>query len=261
MLKKRDLWTLLDAAPPLGVSIFLPTHVRGAETRQDPIRLKTLLAEARGKLAEAGLARGEADDLLAPAAALVEDHAFWQHQDQGLALFLGAGALRRHRLPLAPPELVVVGPGFHIRPLLPALAPDDAFLLLTITADRVRLFEATRHGLREDPEAGLPGSLAEVTGEDADYENPQQASPANRPQVGASAITQAQVQGDSPEEWRKRRMAEFIRRIAAAVDARALADQRPVVVAADAQAQGHFRRVSKLGPQLAGVAAAAILRY
>ncbi len=253
MLKTSDIRTLLDAAPPLGVSIFLPTHVRGAEIRQDPIRLKTLVAEARDKLGDAGVAPDRAEALLAPAAALVEDYAFWQHQNHGLALFLGAGAPLRHHLPVPVPECVVVGPGFHVRPLLNALAAEDVFLLLTITADRVRLFEASRFGLREDPEAGLPRSLAEAMGEDADYEAPQQASPANRPQVGANSITQAQVQGDSPEEWRKRRMVAFLHRVAAAMDARMAGDRRLVVVAADAQAQGHFRGASRLGAQLAGV--------
>ncbi len=253
MLKRSDLFTLLDAAPTLGVSIFMPTHLRGAETRQDPIRMKTLLAEARGKLGEAGLSPGEADEMLAPATDLIGDHDFWQHQEQGLALFLGGGAPRHYHLPMAMPERVVVGPGFHIRPLLAALAPDDGFLLLTITADHVRLYEADRHGLRENTEAGLPGSLAEITGEDEDYENPQQASPANRPQVAPSGITNAQVQGDSPEEWRKGRLVEFIRRIAAALDTHVAADERPVVIAANAQAQGHFRLLTKLGPQLAGI--------
>ncbi|MBA3326456.1 MAG: hypothetical protein H0T41_14715 [Rhodobacteraceae bacterium] len=74
MFTKADLSALMEAAPPLGVSIFLPTHVRGAEIRQDPIRLKNLTAEAREKLIATGLNRAEAEELLAPAQALVEDY-------------------------------------------------------------------------------------------------------------------------------------------------------------------------------------------
>ena len=96
MFTRSDLSALMDAAPRLGVSIFLPTHVRGAETRQAPIRLKNLAAEARDRLLMAGLQRAEADKLLAPALALVEDYEFWQHGNQGLALFLGDGEARRH---------------------------------------------------------------------------------------------------------------------------------------------------------------------
>lgn len=249
MLKQSDVSNLFDAAPTLGVSIFLPTHSRGPKIRQNPIRLRALLAEASGKLNEAGIAPEQADALLAPAAALVEDYGFWQHQDRGLALFLGARETFHHHLPVPTPESVVVGTGFHIRPLLDALAGEDAFLLLAIAVDRVRLFEAGRSSMREAPQALLPEAVGTAEG----YGAPQQASPADRPQVANAGVTKAQVQGKSPEEWRKRRMVTVLHRIAAAMDARMAGDRRPVVVAAGAQALGHFRRASKLGPRLIGV--------
>ena len=180
MFTRSDLTALMDATPDLGVSIFLPTHVRGAEIRQDPIRLKNLAAEARDKLLAAGLRRAEADGMLAPATALVEDYKFWQRQSHGLAVFLDGARARHHKVPLPLPEKAVVGPGFYVRPLLPVLAADGAFLVLAITADRVRLFEASRFAITEDEGADLPGDLGEVMGE-SDYENPLQAGPANRP--------------------------------------------------------------------------------
>jgi hypothetical protein len=249
MFTRSDLTTLMEASPPVGVSIFMPTHVRGSEIRQDPIRLKNLLTDARGKLQSAGLDRAAADAVLAPAAALVDDYPFWQHQDEGLALFLDEAGMRRHKLPVSLAEQVVVGPGFHVKPLLPVLARDGAFLLLTITADNVRLYDASRFALAENEAAELPRDLGEVTGE-GDYENPQQASPANRPNVGAMNVTNAQVYGDSPEDWRKNRLIELIRRLGLALNGYLAANPVPVVLVADAEVQGHFR---KLGPALAGV--------
>jgi hypothetical protein len=257
MFSKDDLWALLDDVPsigaPIGVSIFLPTHVRGAEIRQDPIRLKNLVAEARDKLIEAGTPRQDAEALLAPATALVEDYEFWQHQRHGLAVFLGGAQPRHFKLPVALEEQVVVRPGFHIRPLLPVLARDGAFVVLTITADIVRLYDASRFSLSEDGGADIPRSLDEVTGVDEDYENPLQAAPVNRPNIGSVSVGKAQVYGDSPEDWRKGRSVEFMRRIAAALEAHLANDARPVVLVADAGAQGHFRQQTKLGAQLAGV--------
>ena len=93
MFTRSDLNALMEAAPPLGVSIFLPTHVRGREIRQDPIRLKNLAAEAREKLGAAGVGPAEADALLAPAMALVDDYVFWQHQAK--ASRSSSGAARR----------------------------------------------------------------------------------------------------------------------------------------------------------------------
>ena len=129
MFTPADLTGLMSAAPRLGVSVFLPTHVRGREIRQAPIRLKNLLGVAQGGLLTAGLSRAEADAWLAPAAALVHDHAFWQHQDQGLALFLDGEEARLHQVPFPLPERVVVGPGFHVRPLLAGWAAEGRFRL------------------------------------------------------------------------------------------------------------------------------------
>lgn len=252
MFTRSDLFALMDVAPPLAASIFLPTHVRGAEIRQDPIRLKNLAAEARDKLEVAGLSRAEADAFLAPALALVEDYGFWQHQDQGLALFLDGTEARHYRLPIPLAEQVVVGEGFHLKPLLPVLAADGAFHVLTITADAVRLYDASRFALSETASDDLPESLAELTG-GPDYENPVQAAPVARPHTAGISIGNAQVYGDSPEDWRKGRLVEYVRRVASALEDRLAADAVPVVLVADAETGGHFRKLTKLGPLLAGV--------
>lgn len=46
MFTASDLFALIDAAPAVGVSIYMPTHVLGRETRQGPIRLKNLAGQA-----------------------------------------------------------------------------------------------------------------------------------------------------------------------------------------------------------------------
>ncbi len=205
---------------PLAVSIFLPTHVRGRETRQDPIRLKNLTTQAHDNLMAAGISPADGDTLLAPALELLDDHPFWQHQSQGLALFLGTGTAHRYKVPIPLTEQVVVGPGFHIRPLLPILAADGAYRVLTITAGKVRMFDASRFALTEAENTGLPDNLADDLGE-PDYENPVQASTVARPHTGSINIDNAQVYGDSPAEWRKGRIVEFARRVATAFRAAA----------------------------------------
>jgi hypothetical protein len=252
LFTRSDLSTLLTADPALGISIFLPTHVLGSEVRQGPIRLKNLTAQARDDLVSTGLERAEAEAFLAPATALIEDYRFWQHQNHGLALFLDGGEPRCYRVPLPLAERVVVGPGFHVRPLLPVLEADGAFLVVTITADQVRLCEASRFALVEDDAADLPRSLDEVLGE-ADYQNPLQASPVARPNTGSISISQAQVYGDSPAEWRKGRLVEFARRVAAALQQHVAANPTPIVLVADAKIGGHIKQLGTLGPLLAGV--------
>lgn len=251
MFTRDDLDTLIADDSPIGVSIYLPTEVRGSEIRQGPIRLKNLIARARQELLRAGLDNAQADHLLAPGSALVADYGFWRHQDQGLALFLGNADAHWYSVPQAFSEHLVVGPGFFVSPLLPILAADGAFLVLSITADEVQMFQATRFSMAL-ADAGLPSSVEEASGE-SDYENPVQASPVARPHTGSVNISNAQVYGDSPPEWRKGRVVAFAHRVAVAVDRFVAANPAPVVLVANAEVSGHFQKESSLGPLLAGV--------
>lgn len=252
MFTRSDLSDLSRVDTPLSVSLLLPTHVRGAEIRQGSTRLKNLTAKARDKLISTGMAVGDAETLLAPAAALVDDYTFWQHQDHGLALFLNGDGLRSFRVPMPLAEQVVVGPGFCLKPLLPLLAADGVFRVLTLTADRVSLFTGSRFALDQDHSAELPGSLGDVAAE-SDYENPVQASPVARPNTGSINIGNAQVYGDSPAEWRKGQLIGFARTVAAAIDAVTARQPLPVVLVADAELGGHFQKASGLGSLLSGV--------
>ena len=251
MFTRGDLDTLMADDSPIGVSIYLPTEVRGSEIRQGQIRLKNLIAQARQELSTAGLDNAQADHLLAPGSALVADYGFWRHQDQGLALFLGNADAHWYSVPQAFSEHLVVGPGFFVSPLLPILAADGAFLILSITADEVQMFHATRFSMAL-ADADLPSGLEEASGE-SDYQNPVQASPVARPHTGSVNISNAQVYGDSPPEWRKGRVVAFAHRVAVAVDRFVGANPVPVVLVANAEVSGHFQRESTLGPLLAGV--------
>lgn len=251
MFTRANLFTLLDASPACGVSIFMPTHLMGAEIRQGPIRLKNLTGEAIEKLQEMQIAPTKAQELLAPAVALIDDYGFWQHQAQGLALFLGDGDMRVFKLPVAPPELVSTGSDFHVRPLLPLLSADGAFRVLTITADDVKLFRASRFAMAEEDSSALPRNLDEVKGL-ADHENSQMASPISRPHTGSIDIRNAQSQGESAEDWRKSRRVEYIQRIALAMKEILSSEPMPLVLAGDAETIGHFQKTGALGHELAG---------
>jgi len=253
MFATSDLTALIDAAPAPGVSIFLPTHVMGRETRQDPIRLKNLLGEAMARLKELGVSGGDSERMLEPAAALVDDYAFWQHQSHGLALFVDQGGMRQFKVPVELEERVFVGEGFLVKPLLPLLARDGSFHVLAVSEDNVRLYAASRFTMMEE-DAELPQSLAAVMGESSDYESPLNASPANRPAVSGSGASQArsQVQGDSPEEWRKTQLNSYLRRIASAVDAHLAVHGTRMVLVADPSLAGNFPRLGAVDRLLVG---------
>ncbi|MFN4128680.1 MAG: hypothetical protein ACK4GC_02515 [Paracoccaceae bacterium] len=251
MFSKIDLTTLIEAAPDVAVSLYLPTQTLGRETRQNPIMLKNLLAQAADALAERDMTAREVEAFLAPAAALVEDYDFWQHQDHGLALFLSDAGMQIHKLPIPVPELAVTGAGFHIAPLLPLQEQDAPFMILTMTAEAAKVWQATRFSLTAKEVADLPASI-ESLDEEADYEGPLQSHGFGRPNTGGQSMPKTQVYGDSPEEWRKGRLVEFARRAGLALAAYLARHPQKVVVVADAAVGGHVRNDVALTDLVAG---------
>ncbi|MFN3642890.1 MAG: hypothetical protein ACK4TB_08205 [Gemmobacter sp.] len=251
MFSRTDLTKLIEAAPAIGVSLFLPTQKHGRETLQNPIMLKNLLGHAAEALSKMNLTESSAEALLAPAAALVEDYDFWQHQNLGLALFISDAGMQVHQLPIPVPELAVVGQGFHIVPLLPLQERDAAFVIMTMTADAAQVWQATRFTMTSIEVPGMPASIESLDGE-PDYEGPLQSHGFGRPNTGGQSMPKTQVYGDSPEEWRKGRLVEFTRRAGIALAAHLARVPQRVVVLADAGIGGHVCKDEALSPLIAG---------
>jgi len=157
--KLRDL--LGDRDGPC-LSIYIPTHRKGTETQQDPIRLKNLAREAERQLADLGLRPNRVRDLVAPLQNLIRDGIYWQHQSDGLALFRTFETFDAFRLPLEFDELLVIGGHFHVKPLLPMIAGDGRFHVLALSQHGIRLLQGTRQTFGEADLAGVPHSLHEV---------------------------------------------------------------------------------------------------
>lgn len=162
LVTRRDLERLARLNEGPCVSILMPTHQAGPETRQDPIRLKNLLGEAERRLVEYGLRAPEAKELLDDARALLDEPPFWQYQNQGLAVYLRPGMLDTYRLPLQVEDLVVVGERFHLKPLMALLSMDGQFYLLAVSQNAVRLLQGTRYTVSQVELEHVPASLAEA---------------------------------------------------------------------------------------------------
>lgn len=157
-----DLRQLADDCTEQCLSVFLPTHRAGKDTRQDPIRLRNLLDYGGDLLINAGLKHDAADDRLREARALLDDPSFWQQQYDGLALFIGPNVMRRFRVPITLPEQVAIGPHFHVLPLLPLLDESGQFYILAASGGLVRLLEATEGSVREVEVKELPRDISEL---------------------------------------------------------------------------------------------------
>jgi hypothetical protein len=162
ILTRAELEQLMRKEQQWCVSIYMPTHRTGTDAQQDPLRLRNLLGEAEKHLSARGVGRRAVQKMLEPANLLLRDSNFWQHQSDGLAIFITSNRVRRYRLPLNFAELVVVIDHFHISPLLPLFTGDGQFYILALSQNEVRLLLGTRDSVSEVDIGQVGGSLAEA---------------------------------------------------------------------------------------------------
>ncbi|HEX9386087.1 MAG TPA: hypothetical protein VF918_07190 [Anaerolineales bacterium] len=149
ILNPTDLKTLRAQQGKWCISIYMPTHRVGREQQQDPVRLKNLLAEAEAKLLANGLRRPKVQKLMQPAEELLWDKDFWQHQGDGLAIFLSNDSFAKYRLPVSFEELLLINKSFHTKPLYPLLNRVGKFYLLFVSLNKIRLFQGTADAISE----------------------------------------------------------------------------------------------------------------
>ena len=233
--------SLIDANVAPCISIYMPTHRTGKEAAQDPIRLKNLLDQAREHLVATGIRPTEADHILGEASRLPENNPFWQHQEDGLAVFVAPDRTDTFRLPARFSELVDVGDSFHLKPLWPVVATDQVFYLLALSRNRVRLLWGNRFRMDEiDLPGEIPGNLAEALW----FEDPEkQVQHRGADRVGRGRVVAHFHGHGTPDEQDYARVERFLRQVDRGL--RHLVDRdTPVAMAGVDDIVSLFRKVS-----------------
>lgn len=160
---KSELQTLMEPQHGPCISLFLPTERTGAETQQNPLRLRHLIQEAESHLLLNDLSVQLRETLSKPIRTLLDYEPFWLHPQDGLVVFRSQNLFRTYWLPGHYREQAIVTGHFYLKPLLPFLTGDGRFYLLALSHSHVKLIEGTHYGTREIalPE-GVPISLAEA---------------------------------------------------------------------------------------------------
>ncbi|MEX2541072.1 MAG: hypothetical protein WD314_04660 [Trueperaceae bacterium] len=162
MITREDLVSLSEPKDGLAVSFYLPTQRAGKPTRENPIRMKNRIVEVRQQLDGRGWDPRDVDRLLAPALTLLDDYDFWQHQLDGLALFMTESENHSVKVERDLPDLSVIGPRYHLKPLIPLLNEQDSYYVLAASLGKTRLFQVDRLGAEEvELPENTPRSLAQ----------------------------------------------------------------------------------------------------
>jgi hypothetical protein len=163
-----DTLTKLATHRGPSLSIFIPTARHGPETRQGAPNLRKLIRSVADNI-QSEFGADEAAKLIKPIEALIDDANMWQHMADGLAIFVNASHMQTFRLPISFTESVAINNRFRLQPLLAYLNSDEAFYLLSLAQNSVRIFEASRQSINELPNDLLPASMEDAL----KYEDPE----------------------------------------------------------------------------------------
>jgi len=243
----RDV--LLGTHEPPCLSLYQPTHRRQPDRRQDSIRFRNLVKGLDECLRRDYPAR-DVRPLLAPFHALAGDSAFWNHGQDGLAVFAAADMFRVYQLPRSVPERTVVADGFHIKPLLRILQSADRFHILGLNRREACLFAGNRDGVAEiELLPGLGRMVTDMPIGDVDTRVP--ATKVYESTLGAPTTRQGT---DATQDVVDHDSDRFFRTVDQAVIAHhSQPSGLPLLLAALPEYHHRFRAISS-NPQLADVA-------
>lgn len=246
---RAHLDELMRVSSAPAISIYLPTSKGQSAADLDRLRFRSALKRARDLIEDGG---GEdprgVSDLLDPLEPLARERGHWNRARGGVAVFRSRELIRRYRLPADFPELVVVGPTFHTRPLVRFLEAPDRYWVLDLSQGRVRLWGGDVNGLHLVEAGSLPGSLDEALGYEysRDYEvvhrgGPQEARGGQR--GGSTGVFHGHGVGADDREPELRR---FFNAVDDALHALLGPEGGPVVLAAVAEHHSLYRATSRL---------------
>jgi hypothetical protein len=236
LMRKEEFLKLLQKPGGITVSIYMPTH-RVADMEGDPLLLRHLLDEAETRLIQKGLKTAEARNLLAPARELLRDALFWQHQEQGLALFISQNSFLHYNLPFEVAENIVASEEYFIKPLLPLVINDGIYYLLALSLNHVALFRCLMSNCREVMPAKMPHSFEEAMRfEDAEKQLQQHTL--------GGGVTMFHGQG-APEDLEKEQAAQFFQQVSRSLESALAGEKAPLVIAGVEYHRSMFRAVSK----------------
>ncbi|MCH8557553.1 MAG: hypothetical protein LAT84_07025 [Balneolia bacterium] len=156
------LETLHAQQDPNSISIYMPTHRVGNEIRQDQIRFKNMINGVIDILKRKGLRDSEIDHLMKPVEDFRNEGPNWQAMSDGLVLFRSTNHFEVNQFPEAFDELAVVSHRYHLKPLIPLLNGNGLYYVLSLSQNKVALFEGTRYSIKEIDSSFLPENLAKA---------------------------------------------------------------------------------------------------
>lgn len=143
VVKRETIEKLIDQTADINLSIFIPTHVRGEEGKQDHIRFKNTLQKIRRDLQDKEWKENEIDALFKGTEDLINDKTFWLHQNNGLVLYMNKNYFEYFKIPITPEENYYLAENFLITPLMELQNHHEVYHILALSQEETRLYKVT----------------------------------------------------------------------------------------------------------------------
>ena len=240
-LKASDLKELANVCADPCVSILLPTHRTGREVQQAAIRLKNLLAQASDQLKSAG----RDCSILDPVVSLSTTTDFWQHQADGLAIYLTADQLWAFQLPHSVKERSYVGDSFFLSPLAPQHSRDGHCFALTLTWDEAKLYRCDGESMELVETDLLPAKFHDLVLPRDPEENLQNTSHRSVADTPGTSTAMFHGHGEGEDKIQADRQ-QYLTRVDDLVSSAVYNSNLPLVVVATKEVGGHFAATTDL---------------
>lgn len=150
--------------PPC-MSLYQKTHRHHPENQQDPIRFRNLVRKLEESLSKKYPKR-EVEPLLNPFYRLADDHHFWNHTLDGLAVLGAPEMFRVYRLQENVKDFAVVSDSFHTKPLVRVFQAYERYQVMSLTRNAVSLYEGTKDSIDEISLASeIPQTMIDALGD------------------------------------------------------------------------------------------------
>lgn len=150
-INKEDIRRLNEVKSENFISIYIPTHRAGEAVNngKDIIVFKNQIQKLKNELQTRGMSEPAAKEYLREGYRLIEDTGFWHSQSDGLAVFIADDFFDYFNVPYAFKESAMISQAFNLKDLMPALHGDGRYYVLTLSLNKIRFFEATKHTISQ----------------------------------------------------------------------------------------------------------------
>ena len=161
MQKREEVNSLLTITGWPCISIYMPVNKKEFDTRDNPVRLKNLVSEAKETLKQRD-PDNNYDHLFEPVERIYQESKHPKNYGQTLAIFIAQDFYKTYNLPVKLPQSSLVEKRFNIKPLLPLILDNKQFYLLCFSQKEIKLYNCDYYNIKQIPLKDTPKSVDEL---------------------------------------------------------------------------------------------------